>query len=147
SDALQLCVFLFFLIYRFPPLVTLFPYTTLFRSEANLQGLPSANSFGYISAEFHIHLKATVGYLGIYFFNTQRVTFSRKCELAFQVGVNARYIVFINISSYFEPAQHVDLPQTLARITVLSDLGIEGCELAVDRRPHNQVANFATHQV
>src|SRR5690606_41789643 len=84
SDALQLCVFLFFLIYRFPPLVTLFPYTTLFRSEANLQGLPSANSFGYVSAEFHIHLKATVGYLGIYFFNTQRVTFSRKCELAFQ---------------------------------------------------------------
>src|SRR3712207_7100734 len=37
---IKTCCFLFFLMIRRPPRSTLFPYTTLFRSELSIAGLP-----------------------------------------------------------------------------------------------------------
>src|SRR3712207_8039874 len=52
----------FFLMIRRPPRSTLFPYTTLFRSEALLElGPPELGAGGPVVLHVHCHQKALVG--------------------------------------------------------------------------------------
>src|SRR5262249_15481606 len=54
--------------------------------KAYLQGLAAADSRGYFTYKFHVHLETTIGNRGKHFFNDQFVIFVSKSESAVQTS-------------------------------------------------------------
>ncbi len=63
-------------------------------------------------------------------------------KLAFESGVNAGNIMFVNIHPYFKTTEYIHLSQPFSFIFILADFGIQGGKLSVYRSAHHQVAYF-----
>src|SRR5690606_23245579 len=96
--------------------------------------------------KFHVHLEATVGYLRVHFFDNQLITFTGKSKLSFQVRINARNIMFIDVCTHFKARKYVNLAKAFTRTFTLPDFCIERSQLAVYGSPQDEVANLPPHQ-
>src|SRR5690606_21606221 len=100
----------------------------------------------YFACKLHIYLETTVQYLGIHLPDPQRIRAAGQRELPFQVGVDTRNVMLIDVGPHLKTGEHVDLSEPLARIFILPDLSVKGRQLSVDRRTYDEVVDLSSHE-
>src|SRR4051812_27395573 len=77
--------------------------------KPDLQGLSATNAFRDLVFKLHIHLEATIVYLGINFIDLELIIFPGEGSFSHQPDEDPRDIMLVDVNANFITTEHIDL--------------------------------------